>query len=109
MFPWETVAGCLSTGLVSEVAAGEFAAAAAKAASTMQAATNALQALATRVNLTLLESRQISGNLHTLRVVAAPGETLASTLARLTADAAVEFAEPDERRYPHALPNDPLI
>ncbi len=74
---------------------------------TTQAATNALQALATRVNVTLLESRQITGNLHALRVVAGPGETLASTLARLTADPAVEFAEPDQRRYPHAIPNDP--
>src|SRR5882762_10769902 len=46
--------------------------------------------------------------LHALRVVAGPGETLASTLARLAADTAVEFAEPDERRYPHTIPNDPL-
>ena len=75
---------------------------------TTQAATNALQALATRVNVALLESRQITGNLHALRVVAGPGETLASTLARLAADPAVEFADPDRRRYPHAIPNDPL-
>ena len=86
----------------------KFRSSALSARATTQAATNALQALATRVSLTLLESRQISANLHALRVVASPGETLASTLARLAADTAVEFAEPDERRYPHAIPNDPL-
>ncbi len=86
----------------------KFRSSALSARATTQAATNALQTLATRVNLTLLESRQISANLHALRVVAGPGETLASTLARLAADTAVEFAEPDERRYPHAIPNDPL-
>jgi len=86
----------------------KFRSSALSARATTQAATNALQALATRVSLTLLESRQISANLHALRVVAGPGETLASMLARLAADAAVEFAEPDERRYPHAIPNDPL-
>jgi len=86
----------------------KFRSSALSARATTQAATNALQALATRVSLTLLESRQISANLHALRVVAGPGETLASTLARLAADTAVEFAEPDERRYPHTIPNDPL-
>ena len=86
----------------------KFRSSALSARATTQAATNALQTLATRVNLTLLESRQISANLHALRVVAGPGQTLASTLARLAADTAVEFAEPDERRYPHAIPNDPL-
>src|SRR5882672_11335353 len=36
------------------------------------------------------------------------GETLAARLERLRADPSVEYAEPDLRRYPHALPNDPL-
>jgi hypothetical protein len=36
------------------------------------------------------------------------GESLAATLARLRADNAVEYAEPDQRRYPQAAPDDPL-
>lgn len=56
---------------------------------TAQAATNALQALASRATLTVLNSRQIAGRLYALRAGAAPGETLASTLARLRADPAV--------------------
>ena len=81
---------------------------AAAAGSQAQSATNTIQALTTRVNLTLVESREITAGLHPMRVVPVPGETLASTLARLRADASVEYAEPDQRRYPHALPNDPL-
>lgn len=34
---------------------------------------------------------------------------LAAAIAALTADPAVEFASPDFRRYPHALPNDSLV
>ncbi len=34
---------------------------------------------------------------------------LTTTIAALTADPAVEFASPDFRRYPHALPNDSLV
>ena len=37
------------------------------------------------------------------------GESLATTLARLRADPAVEYAEPDYRRFIHAAPNDPLF
>jgi serine protease len=81
---------------------------AASARSRAQPATNAIQALTIRVNLTLVESRQIAAGLHAMHVVPVPGETIASTLARLRADADVEYAVPDQRRYPHALPNDPL-
>jgi serine protease len=81
---------------------------AASTGSQAQPATNTIQALTTRVNLTLVESRQITAGLHAMHVVPVPGETIAATLARLRADASVEYAEPDRRRYPHALPNDPL-
>ena len=37
------------------------------------------------------------------------GESVAATLARLRADPAVESADIDHRRYPHAIPNDPLF
>jgi serine protease len=46
--------------------------------------------------------------LHAVRAERLPGESPADQLARVRADADVEFAEPDVRRYPHALPNDPL-
>ena len=40
---------------------------------------------------------------------ATSGESVATTLARLRADPAVQFADIDQRRYPHAAPNDPLF
>jgi serine protease len=40
---------------------------------------------------------------------ATTGESLPQTLARLRADPAVEFAEPDRLRYAQATPNDPLF
>lgn len=67
------------------------------------------QSLAARVNLTLKQSRQITTGLHAMQVQPAPGESIADTLARLQADPAVEYAVADERRYPLALPNDPLF
>ena len=68
-----------------------------------------MQALALRSNLTWKQSREISSGLHAMQVQAAPGETVAATLARLQADADVEYAVADERRYPHAVPTDPLF
>jgi serine protease len=73
-----------------------------------QAATNVVKELATRSNLTLKQSRQITTGLHLMQVVSAQGETTAATLARLRADSTVESAELDQRRYAHAMPNDPL-
>lgn len=67
-------------------------------------------ALAQRTQLLLRYSRRIAGRLHVMRVVpATAGESVWTTLARLRADPAVEYAEADERRYAHALPNDPLF
>lgn len=66
-------------------------------------------AVAKRASLGLMESRPIAGALHAMRVLpAVAGESLAATLARLRADPEVVFAEPDQRRYIHAVPNDPL-
>ena len=67
---------------------------AASTGSQAQPATNTIQALTTRVNLALVESRQITAGLHAMHVVPVPGETIAATLARLRADASVEYAEP---------------
>ena len=66
--------------------------------------------LVQRSGLSVLKSRQLTPSMHVLLL----GKTLYgaevdTALTRLRADAAVEFAEIDQRRYPHALPpNDPL-
>ena len=68
-----------------------------------------MQALATRSSLTFKQSREITNGLHLLKVQPSSGEPIDATLARLRADASVESAEVDQRRFPHALPNDPLF
>lgn len=70
----------------------------------------AVTALAHRARLQLNRSRRIAGRLHVLRVIPlTPGDTVQTTLARVQADPAVEYAQIDQRRYAHALPNDPLF
>src|SRR4029453_18241462 len=62
-----------------------------------------------RVRLTMRASRQIVDRMHVIRVGPAMAtETVAATVERLKADPDVEYAVPDERRYIHAVPNDPL-
>jgi serine protease len=62
-----------------------------------------------RVRLTMRQSRQIVDRMHVIRVEpAAANETVAATVERLKADPDVEYAVPDERRYIHSVPNDPL-
>ncbi len=77
----------------------------ATAAATAQAAINAV---GLRTHLAMGRSREIVSGLHAVQIEATGGDSLAATLARLKADPDVEFAEPDQRRYPHAVPNDPL-
>ncbi|MHB8472630.1 MAG: S8 family serine peptidase [Gammaproteobacteria bacterium] len=73
-------------------------------------ATDGTAALAQRTQLLLRYSRRIAGRLHVMRVVpATAGESVRTTLARLRADPAVEYAEADQRRYAHALADDPLF
>jgi serine protease len=67
-----------------------------------------VQSLAKRSSLTYKQSRQITTGLHLMQVTSAQGESTAAVLARLRADPAVESVDIDERRYPHAMPNDPL-
>ncbi|MEA3182748.1 MAG: serine protease [Gammaproteobacteria bacterium] len=65
--------------------------------------------LAVRSGLTMKESRQIFDRMQVMRVE--PGsatDSVAATIERLKADPDVEYAVPDERRYIHAVPNDPL-
>ena len=72
-----------------------------------QAASDAVSKLAAR-GFAIREARALPAGLHALKVERLPGESFAQQLARVRADSEVEFAEPDRRRFPHALPSDPL-
>jgi serine protease len=66
-------------------------------------------ALATRSGARLVVHRPLTALIHAVQLEAATGESAAATLARLRADPEVEYAVPDERRYIHGAPNDPLF
>jgi serine protease len=67
--------------------------------------------LMARTGLTLRAARSITEAMHVIRVTpAVAGEPIAATLERLRSDPEVEYAQVDQRRYPHATtPNDPLL
>jgi len=66
--------------------------------------------LARRAQLVLKESHRIAPRLHAIKIgPAIGGESVAAILARLRTDAAVEYAEVDQRRYPQAVADDPLF
>ncbi|HXF46079.1 MAG TPA: S8 family serine peptidase, partial [Burkholderiaceae bacterium] len=53
--------------------------------------------------------RSISERLHAIRIEhSLAGAEMKARLARLAADPDVEYAEPDRRQFPLAVPNDPL-
>ena len=61
--------------------------------------------VAARAGVRMRATRRVGGDLHMLEIEElVPGE---EALARLRADPDVEYAEPDRRRYLHAVPNDP--
>jgi serine protease len=66
--------------------------------------------LAQRSGVAVISSRQLTPGMHVLFLPATLyGAEVASTLQQLRADPDVEFADVDQRRYPHAIPNDPLF
>jgi serine protease len=69
---------------------------------------SALQTLATRTGVGFEAAREISPGLFMLQVQPASGESVTQTLVRLQADANIEFADPDQWRFPSAVPNDAL-
>jgi serine protease len=78
----------------------------AEAVTTVQ---NRTQSLTARVGLNLVESHVIADRMLVMRVEpAVAGESVAQTVARLRADPDVEYAEPDQMRYVHSVPNDTL-
>ncbi len=69
-----------------------------------------IAALLQRTGIAMKSSRQFAPSMHVVFL----GKTLygadvAALLEKLRADPAVAFADVDERRYPLALPNDPLF
>ncbi len=67
-------------------------------------------AVAQRARVVLEDSRELVAGMHAMRLRTIDSDaSLASTLARLRDDPAVEYAEPDYRRFVRAVPNDPLF
>ena len=63
-----------------------------------------------RTGVATAGSRQFSPSMHVVFLEKTLyGADVATVLDKLRADPAVVFADVDERRYPHALPNDPLF
>ncbi len=66
--------------------------------------------LALRTGLAMARSRQITPSMHVLYLQKTVyGADVHALLKKLRADPSVEFADVDQRRYPHAMPNDPLF
>ncbi len=65
--------------------------------------------LAQRARLALARSRQVTSSMHVLYLQKTLyGASVNAMLKTLRADPAVEFADVDQRRYPHTVPDDPL-
>jgi serine protease len=63
-----------------------------------------------RTGIATTGSRQFAPSMHVVFLEQTLyGADVATVLDKLRADPAVAFADVDERRYPHALPNDPLF
>ncbi len=73
-----------------------------------RSAPSRLAALARRSGLTLEGYRSITADMHVMHVSSADGRSPQEMLARLRADPQVQYAEPDQRRYIHTVPNDSL-
>ncbi|MFO1375798.1 MAG: S8 family serine peptidase [Steroidobacteraceae bacterium] len=65
--------------------------------------------IASRQRATLHRQRAIGAGMEAAQFIIANDDTPQALIARLRDDPDVEFAEEDRRRYPQALPNDPLF
>jgi serine protease len=66
--------------------------------------------LAQRTGLAMAKSRQITPSMHVIFLQRTLfGADVNAVLKKLRADSAVQFADVDQRRYAHSLPNDPLF
>jgi serine protease len=69
-----------------------------------------VSSLSLRTGVAVSRSRQLTPSMHVVFLQKTLyGADVDAVLQRLRADPAVEFADVDERRYSHALPNDPLF
>ena len=68
-----------------------------------------ISALASRHGAMLRRQRSVAPGIDAAHLELVRGDTRAALLARLRDDPDVVFAEEDRRRYPLALPNDPLF
>jgi serine protease len=82
--------------------------AAAGEAAQSQLAAQRIAALTARTGVGVRATRAITAELHALQLDLAV-QTRSAALARLRSDPEVENAVIDQRRYPHAVPNDPLF
>lgn len=67
-----------------------------------------LSALAVRTGLSLEGHRSITDDIHVVHVAGTGGEAAEDILARLRADPEVQYAELDQYRFVHRVPNDTL-
>ena len=66
--------------------------------------------LALRTGLAMARSRQVTPSMHVLFLQKTLyGADVHALLKKLRADPSVQFADVDQRRYPHAAPDDPLF
>ena len=73
------------------------------------AAGTRMQKLGASAGLRLQRKRQLTSDTDVLQLDRARGsEEMRAVLERMAADPNVEYAVADERRWPHAVPNDPL-
>jgi serine protease len=78
----------------------------------VQAATSEadVAGLAQRTGLGVARSRQMTPSMHVVFLQKTLyGADVNAALKKLRRDPAIEFAEVDQRRYPHAVPDDPLF
>ena len=78
------------------------------AGSAAREARQRVAAVAGRAGISLQVQRPITSQLYVLRVEP-QADSAATTLARLRADPDLEYAELDQRRYIHAMPDDTLF
>jgi len=69
-----------------------------------------LRSLSQRTGVAVSRSRQLTPSMHVVFLQKTVyGADVDAVLRQLRADPSVAFADVDERRYPHVIPNDPLF
>jgi serine protease len=69
-----------------------------------------VRSLSQRTGIAVSRSRQLTPSMHVVFLQKTfYGADVDAVLQQLRADPSVAFADVDERRYPHAIPNDPLF